>query len=168
MEPPSHQTLSPGPRAGGSSTEASARKPSQYPPRGRLQPHSRHSCGGKEFPRLQVPGVRSDPGSRMREGPESLQCPGWPSQWASSGCTWHRAVRPKQLCWRRRSWPSEHLPVVVGGEHCGQLHAVLFHCFHNLQADVRQDTGRVTLPALICWAAGGGYPAEARMCQAPS
>lgn len=50
------------------------------------------------------------------------------------GCTRPRANRPKRPV-------GEGLPVVVGGEHRGQLHAALFHRFYNLQSNVRQDGG---------------------------
>lgn len=56
------------------------------------------------------------------------------------GCTRPRADRPKQPV-------GEGLPVVVGGEHRGQLHTVLFHRFYNLQPNVRQDGGRGHTPS---------------------
>lgn len=42
-----------------------------------------------------------------------------------------------------------HLPVVVSGEHCGQLYTVLFHSFYNLRAWGRQNRGSVTLLVLV-------------------
>ena len=46
-------------------------------------------------------------------------------------------------CWHRGGWAPEHSPVVVGGEHCGQLHAMLPHRFHHLQPNRRHRTGRL-------------------------
>lgn len=42
---------------------------------------------------------------------------------------------PNQLCWPGRSSASgvQHLPVVVGGEHRSQLHAMLFCHFYHLK-----------------------------------
>ena len=45
--------------------------------------------------------------------------------------------------------------MVVGGEHCGQLHAVLSHRFYDLQPNVRQDMGHGHAPSTGSKARGG-------------
>lgn len=134
-EPPSYQAPSQGqgpgpgrPRGSGSGTEADTEAFSEADP----QLHSGHSCGA------QVTQTAS-----CGRAQRACENPTQPHPTPPSGCAWQGAIRPHQLCWpgRRSASGGEHLPMVVGGEHRSQLHAVLFCHFYNLQPNTKQDRG---------------------------
>lgn len=61
--------------------------------------------------------------------------------------------------------PPEHLPVVVGGEHRGQLYPVLSHRFYNLQPNGRRTQATVTPPTVAQQPAGAGARGRRPTCR---
>ena len=73
--------------------------------------------------------------------PRNLHTPARPPGGRSFSGHVQHSCEAQGPCRHREGRAPEHSPVVVGGEHCGQLRAMLPHRFHHLQPNRRQHTG---------------------------
>lgn len=133
-------------RESGSSKEVEARSRLRIPLEAHPQLHGGHSCGG-----------RRDPGCQVLEAQRACENPAPPIL----GCAWHGALRPNQ---RGSASTAQRLPVVVRGEQCGQLDAVLLRRFYNLQPHGRQDKDHCHTPTACAPACRMGVPRGTQGC----